>query len=442
MLDINVLRQEPEKVKKAVAAKSADPKLVDAFLVLDEKWRAATGALDELRARQNKLSKERNVEAARENKERVKAKEQEVEALEKEREAVLYQIPNLPSEDTPAGKDESGNKILRKWGELPEFDFEPKDHAELGERLGIIDIESASKVSGTRFGYLKGTAAILEFALVQFALDVLTDEKILKKLADKVKKGYSAKPFVPVVPPVMIRPEVLRKMARLDPKEERYYIPSDDLYLAGSAEHALGPLHMDEVIPEEQLPIRYVGFSTSFRREAGSYGRDTRGILRVHQFDKVEMESFTLPEDSLAEQEFIVSIQEYLMQQLLIPHQVVLMCTGDMGGPDVRQIDIEAWMPGQMNEDGSRGRYRETHTSDFMGDYQARRLNTRFRRSDIGNQISEVRHQRSEYAHMNDATAFAVGRTIIAIMENNQTEEGRIEIPKILYSYGAPKVIG
>jgi seryl-tRNA synthetase len=218
----------------------------------------------------------------------------------------------------------------------------------------------------------------------------------------------------------MIRPDVFKRMARLDPgqEEERYYLPKDDLYLIGSAEHTLGPLHMDETLKEEELPVRYIGFSPAFRRESGSYGKDVKGILRVHQFDKLEMESFTTPENSRKEQDFIVSVQEYLVQSLEIPYQVVSVCTGDMGGPDARQIDIECWMPGQ-------GRYRETHTSDLMTDYQSRRLATKVKR----------KNGKTELVHMNDATAFAIGRILIAIIENNQTAEGKIRIPKVLQKY-------
>ena len=209
---------------------------------------------------------------------------------------LMLKVPSVPSPDTPLGKDESENKAIRRHGTPKEFDFEPKDHLSLGEALGIIDTERAVKISGTRFSYLKGEAALLEFALVQHTLGILTNPETVKSIADSVRPGYAPQPFIPVVPPVMIRPEVFQRMARLEPKEERYYIPSDDIYLVGSAEHTLGPLHMDEIIPEENLPIRYLGFSTAFRREAGSYGKDMKGILRVHQFDKLEMESFVVSE--------------------------------------------------------------------------------------------------------------------------------------------------
>ena len=313
---------------------------------------------------------------------------------------------------------------MRKWGSVPKFTFTVKDHVQLGHDLDLIDNETASNISGARFTYLKNELALLQFALIQHAFFVLTSEKLLKKIADSVKKGFNAKPFSPMIVPVMIKPDVFGKMARLEPKEERYYIPSDDVYLVGSAEHTLGPMHMDKIILEQDLPLRYVGYSTAFRREAGSYGKDTKGILRMHQFDKIEMESFSKPEDSILEQNFFVAIQEYLIKSLEIPYQVVMICTGDMGGPDARQIDIECWMPGQ-------NKYRETHTSDLMTDYQARRLNTRLKRKD--NKI--------EFVHMNDATVFAIGRTLIAILENYQQKDGSIKIPKVLQKYTGFKVI-
>ncbi|MBI2888828.1 MAG: serine--tRNA ligase [Candidatus Liptonbacteria bacterium] len=425
-MDINFLRNEPERVKKGIAAKNADQGLVDRFLALDAEWRSITAELDGLRADQKKLSKERNREQGAKNKESIKKLEAAVRELEGKREDVWMHIPNLSSEDTPVGKDETGNLVIKKIGETNKFGFTPKDYMELGAVLDLIDTETAAKVSGARFGYLKNEAALLEFALIQFGLSILTDEKILRIVADGVQKGYSAKPFVPVVPPVMIRPDVMQKMARLEPKEERYHIASDDLYLAGSAEHTMGPMHMDESIKESDLPLRYAGFSTSFRREAGSYGKDTRGIFRVHQFDKLEMESFTSPENGITEQNFFVAIQEYLMQKLGLPYQVVICSTGDQGDPDFRHIDIETWMPGQ-------NKYRETHSADYMTDYQARRLGTKIKRS--------AKDVKSEYAHMNDATVFAIGRTVIAIMENYQTKDGKVMIPEVLQKYVGKEII-
>lgn len=425
MLDIKLLREEPEKVKKGIAAKNADPKIVDEFLILDGKWRELTATLDEKRAEQKKLSEARKVEEAKKNKEAIKGADQKLAEIGKARDEVWQKIPNLASEDTPVGKNEEGNKVIRQNGNPPVFDFKPEDHLKLGEKLGLIDVQTAAKVSGARFGYLKGEAVLLEFALIQYALATLTDSKILEPIADGVRLGYNSKPFTPVVPPVMIRPEVFQKMARLEPKEERYRFADDDLYLIGSAEHTLGPLHMDEIIPEEQLPIRYAGFSTAFRREAGSYGKDLHGILRVHQFDKLEMESFTVAEYSVVEQDFFVSIQENLVRALGLPYRVVQICTGDMGGPDYRQIDIETWMPGQ-------GKYRETHTADLMTDYQSRRLGTRVKR----------KNGKTEFVHMNDATCFAIGRMLIAILENYQTKDGKVGVPEVLQKYIGKKVIG
>ncbi|MFA5386664.1 MAG: serine--tRNA ligase [Candidatus Paceibacterota bacterium] len=417
MLDINLIRQNPEKVKKGIASKNVDPKLVDDFLVVDEKWRNQKQLIDEKRSQQKNFGKD-NLEEAKKLKIEIKDLEVRVNELEKEREVILYQLPNIPTDDVPIGKDASENVVIKQVGEKPKFDFVPQDYLTVAEKLDLIDIERASKVSGSRFGYIKGGLALLEFALIQFVLSALVDQEKLKEIIKANNLNISSRPFIPIVPPVFIKPDVFQKMARLEPKEERYYIPSDDLYLVGSAEHTLGSMHLDETFKEDQLPLRYIGFSTSFRREAGSYGQDTKGILRVHQFDKLEMESFTVPEDSIKEQDFLVAIESYIVEALKLPFQVVKICTGDMGGPDTRQIDIETWMPGQ-------NKYRETHTSDLMTDYQARRLNTRVKRQD----------GKIEFVHMNDATALAVGRILIAIIENYQTKDGTIKVPEALQKY-------
>lgn len=420
MLDIKFIRQNSEVVREAIKNKKSDLDL-DKLLVVDERRRHLMVEAESLKAEQNKRSKGPqspvDLEELKAMKEKIRLIGDELKNVEEEFDSLMSRVPNIPSEDTPVGPDESGNKVLREWGKPKSFDFEPKEHWELGEKLGVIDNERASRVSGARFTYLKGPLALMQFALIQHALSVFTDEKTLKKIIKQAGLDLKSKPFVPVIPPVMIRPEVMQKMARLEPKEERYHMPADDLYLVGSAEHTLGPMHMGETFKEEELPIRYIGYSTAFRREAGSYGKDMKGILRLHQFDKLEMESFSLPEDSIKEQDLFVAIQEYLVQSLNIPYRVMAICTGDMGGPDARQIDIEMWMPGQ-------NRYRETHTADLMTDYQARRLGTKVKREGG-----------SEFVHMNDATAIAVGRTIIAIMENYQTKKGTIEVPKVLRKY-------
>lgn len=427
MLDVNKIRTSPEEVKKGITSKKSDPNLVDKFLEADEKWRALTTKFDETRSEQKKLGEAKKVDEAKKLKEELKKIEAELAETEKVRTDILYKIPNLPFDDVPVGKDENENVVIRTWGEIPKFSFKPKDHMELGEALDIIDTKTASKVVGSRFNYLKGQLAMMEFAIVQYVFSLLSNKDFMKKMAEKISPDFPANPFIPVVPPVMINPETFTRMARLDPgqEEERFHLPKDNLYLVGSAEHTLGPLHMDETIPEAKLPIRYVGFSTAFRREAGSYGKDVQGILRVHQFDKIEIESFTLPEFSRMEQDLIVSIQEYLLQILELPYRVISVCTGDMGGPDARQIDMETWMPGQ-------DKYRETHTSDLMTDYQSRRLKTRIKRN----------NGETELAHMNDATVFAIGRILIAIIENYQTEKGTIRVPKVLQPYLGSAEIG
>ncbi len=424
MLDIKFIRENKEAVKANAKNRGVDVD-IDKILYLDEKRRQIIVQVEALRANQNKVSdeiaKEKNpetrqmkIDEMKKVKEELAGLEPDLKKTEEEYANLLTMIPNMAMPDVPTGKDENENIPLRQVGKLPEFDFKPKEHWEIGEELDIIDTRRAAKVSGARFGYLKGELALMEFALIQLVFSVVTDESILKKIIKSAKLDIEPKPFIPVVPPVLIKTEPFRRMARLEPKEERYYIPEDDLYLIGSAEHTLGALHMDEIFKEADLPVRYIGFSTAFRREAGSYAKDLKGILRVHQFDKAEMESFCLPEKSVQEQNLFVAIQEYLMQLLKIPYQVVMICTGDMGAPDARQIDIEAWLPGQ-------NRYRETHTADLTTDYQSSNLNTKVKRQD----------GRIEFVHMNDATAFA-GRTLIAIMEHYQQKDGSVEIPKVL----------
>lgn len=434
MLDIKFVRENIEKVKTGIAKKGADPALVDEAVELDGKRRRLLTQLEDFQNKLNVKSKEiaeyhsqqkvdaiNDATALSDQIKQIKPKLEDVNISYLE---IMDKLPNLPSEDTPNGKDESENKVIRSHGDKPKID-QPKEHWQIGEELGIIDIARATKVSGPRFGYIKGELALLQFALIQFTYSVITNEEILKKIAKDAKLDVSTKPFISIIPPVFIKPPVFAKMARLEPKEERYYIPSDDLFLIGSAEHTLGSMHMDETFDEKDLPLRYAGYSTSFRREAGSYGKDMKGMLRVHQFDKLEMESFTVPENSIKEQNFIVAIQEYLMQQIEVPYQVVQICTGDMGGPDARQIDIESWLPGQ-------DKYRETHTSDLMTDYQARRLNTRVKRKD----------GKTEFVHMNDATAFAMGRALIAITENYQQKDGTINVPEVLKKWTGFSKIG
>ena len=426
MLDIQWVRNNPQKVKDAVRNKNVTVD-VDELLAVDEKRRVLLAQVELLRAKKNEINTSiqkapdqatrlRVIEEGKSIKETLEKHEAELKTYEERFLEYMYLLPNIPSKDTPVGKDESGNVVLRQVGKKPTFDFEPKEHFLLGEALDLIDSERAVKVSGSRFVYLKGDLVMLEWAMMMFAFRTLTDGTLLKTIAREKNLSVSTKPFVPVFPPMMIRPDMHRRMGRLDP-EEMYLLERDNLTLIGSAEHTLGAMYADEILHEEELPIRMVGFSAAFRREAGSYGKDMKGILRLHQFNKLEMETFTAPEYSGAEQDFIVAIQEYLMKALEIPYQVLSVCTGDMGKPDYRQIDIEAWMPGQNT-------YRETHTSDLIGDFQARRLNTRIRRQSGA----------LEFAHMNDATAFSE-RPRIAILENFQQKDGSVLIPKVLQSY-------
>jgi len=415
MLDLQFIRDNTDIVRAALKNKNREDVDLDRVLVLADERKLAAGSISDINKKRNDAQAARDAEAGKRLKDELKAAEDKYQAIEKELVALLIKIPNIPSADTPIGPDESSNVVLRQWGEKPNFTFAPKAHWDIGKELGIIDNEKASEVSGARFTYLKGNLAMMQFALIQLAMNALTSREILEKIVQGAGLTLDTKPFIPVIPPVMMRSQVMNRMARLDPIDERYYYEKDDLVFVGSAEHTMGPLHMDETIPEERLPIRYVGYSTAFRREAGSAGKDTRGILRQHQFDKIEMETFCLPEHSYAEQDFLVAIQEYLVRELKIPYQVLICSTGDQGDADHRHIDVEMWMPGQ-------GTYRETHSADLMQGFQARRLNTKVKRAD----------GTTEPVHMNDATAFAIGRTLIAILENYQNEDGTVTIPEVL----------
>ena len=406
MIDLKDLLKNPEKYKKNMIERNLDSSLIDEIIELKKRINSLIKERDDIRALVNKFSKtkpdEKIIQDLKIKKEKLKKIEAEIDDLEGKLNEKLSLVPNLKSPDVPLGKDEKDNVVLRTWGEIPRFDFEPKDHVELGKIYDLIDTERAGKVAGSRFYYLKNEAVLLEFALINFAYDLL------------LKEG-----FIPIIPPVFIKEKHYRGMGRLNAlqKDERYYLPQDDLYLVGSAEHTIGPYFADEILNEKDLPIRFLGFSTCFRREAGSYGKDVRGIFRTHQFDKVEMFSFTLPEKSEEEHEFLLSLQEKIMQELRLPYRVVLICSGDMGFTDYKQYDLETWFPGQ-------NKYRETHSCSNTTDFQARGINARFRR----------KNGKIEYLHMLNATAIAIGRTIIAILENYQRKD-YIEIPEVLRKY-------
>lgn len=409
MLDINFIRDNPEEVKKKIALKKAPAQLVDDFLWQDARWRALTAGADALRADQKKAGAERNVETAKRLKIELQKLEAELNAVERERLALLTKMPNMPSNDAPEGESEKDNVVLREAGKKTEFDFMPLDYLTIAERLDLIDMERAAKVSGSRFAYLKNEAVRLEFALAQYVLDALVPEG-----------------FVPVIPPVLVNEQMMRGMGYVDRGEdfdETYYLEKDKQYLVGTAEQSIGPMHMGEIFSAVELPKRYAAFSTAFRREAGSYGKDTKGLFRVHQFDKLEMFSFVRPEDSKKEHEFLLAMEEKLMQNLGIPYRVLRICTADLGAPAAAKYDIEAWLPGQ---NGGAGEYRETHSASNTTDFQARRLAIRYRTDE---------HGKPEFVHMLNGTAFAVGRILIAIIENYQQKDGSVKIPGALQKY-------
>jgi len=433
MLDIHFIRENADIVKEAVLKKNADID-IDRLLTVDDERKSLLQQVEAKRAEQNRASfeisraegvqKQALIDAMQQLKAGMEEIKTAFDALDLEWTKLMLSVPNIPSPDTPVGKGEEDNVVVREWGEKPVFAFSPKPHWELGKDLNILDTEKAAEVSGARFNYIKGDLALLQNALFQHALSILTSEEALRALSKEAGLEINPKPFTLVIPPLMMRTEVMGRMARLHPMDERYVYEKDNMVFIGSAEHTLGPIHMDEIIEEERLPLRYVAYTPAFRREAGAAGKDTRGILRQHQFDKIEIESFVRPEDGYREQDFFVAIQEHLVRSLKLPYQLLAICTGDMGKPDQRQFDINTWMPGQQA-------YRETHTSDYMGGYQARRLNTRIRSSD-GNLT---------HVHMNDATAFAMGRILIAIMENYQREDGSITVPDVLLPYIGKDVI-
>ena len=417
MLDIKFIKENKDIVAAAIRNKNRSVDLEQLFVLYDKK-RELAQKIDEINRQRKEAAAARDAAKGTELKQQSEVIEKEYAGIEKDYVTLMLKVPNIPSLDTPIGPDESANKVIRSWGDKPDFAFKPKEHDELGEALGILDTQTAATVAGSRFSYLKGDLVLLQFALLQFCFEVLTNKERLQKIADKAGLAIAVTPFVPILPPVFVKPAVQNRMARFMTPEEHYMFPNDDLMLIGSAEHALGPMHMDSTLAEDKLPIRYVGYSSAFRREAGAHDKDTRGIIRQHQFDKLEMETFCLPENSVQEQDFLVAIQEHILQELRLPYQVVLVCTGDMGFPDYRQIDIETWMPGQ-------NKYRETHSADLIASFQPRRLNTRVKRSD----------GKVEPVHMNDATAVAFGRMLVAIIENFQRADGSIIVPEVLQKY-------
>ena len=426
MLDINYIRANRQKVEDAIHHKGYEIDL-GKILALDDERKNLSQKIDSLRQERNQISaKMKNGKPDQSLIERGKALKKDLSELEtklgnieKEYITQLKTVPNVPEDDVPVGLTEDDNEVAEVVGEPRKFDFTPKNHYEIGQIRDWIDKERAAKVTGARFAYIKGDMVKLQMAIINFVMDSLSDERVIKEIIkENGLDGISSKPFTLVLPPLMLRTEIYDAMDRLEPQEDRYKIEGEELWLQGSAEHVLGSMHAGEIFAEEELPVRYLGYATSFRQEAGTYGKDMEGIIRMHQFDKLEMESFSTKETSRKEHELFVAIQRWLLEQLLLPYRVIRKCTFDIGKPDARGIDMEVWLPGQ-------NKYRETHTADYMTDYQSRRLGTRVRREN-----GEV-----ELVHTNDATAFALGRIMIAVIENYQNEDATIRVPEVLRKY-------
>jgi seryl-tRNA synthetase len=410
MLDLREIRNDPEPVRAALRRRGADPALLDEALELDERRRAILPEVEEIRRLKNEASKRIGelqrqgedaaaaIEEVRGASAREKELEEELRSVEERRSAALLGLPNLPDESAPP-EDE----VLREVGNAGKAG---RDHLEL---LGdLVDLEAGARVSGSRFAYLKGPLVRLEFALVGWMLGYLED------------RGFTM-----VVPPVLVREEALFGTGMLpDTEQQLYRVPEDDLYLVGTSEVSLASLHAGEILAAEELPRRYAGFSTCFRREAGAAGKDTRGIFRVHQFDKVEMFTFVEPQASGEEHERLLSIQEEILQALALPYRVVNIAVDDLGASASKKYDLEAWLPGQE-------RYRELTSCSNTTDFQARRLEVRYRPEE-----GAVRH-----VHTLNGTAVAIGRTIIAIAENHQQDDGSVRVPAVLHPFGAPERI-
>ena len=400
MIDPNILKDNTEILEENIKRRKLDISLEE-LITLDELRRKGKNEADEIRSQQKKLSKEipslkgakkeEALEEARALSNSVKELTKKADDAEKNFYEKWVKIPNIVDKTSPDGSSEDDNKELRIIGDIPSI-TKPKNHLELGENLGIIDVEQAANVSGSRFSYLLGDAVLIEFNLVNWVISLLNN------------KG-----FTPVVPPVLVRENALYGTGFFpDDAEQVYSIPNDDLYLVGTSEVSLAAYHAESILEDDKLPLRYAGFSTCFRRESGTYGKDTSGIFRVHQFDKVEMFSFCSTEKSKEEHEFLLSIEEEIMQALELPYRVVDVCAGDLGASATKKYDIEAWIPSQQ-------KYREVTSCSNTTDYQSRRLNIRTKKD-----------KKSTFIHTLNGTALAVGRVLIALLENNQNEDGTV----------------
>lgn len=416
MIDVNTLREEPDLLKANLARRGVEID-VDRLVELDEAVRLVRRNAENARAEQRVLGKQiattsesgraEIIERAGLLADEYKRLSADADALQAEFDALWVTVPNLAHDSVPSGESDADNVEIKRWGSPRAFDFEVRDHQDIGEALGIIDIAAGAKLSGSRFAYLKGQAVLLELGLVRWAMELLSVEG-----------------FTPVIPPVLVREEALYGTGFFPgDREQVYSVGADDLFLVGTAEVPLAALHADEILTGE-LPIRYAGFSTCFRREAGTYGKDTRGIFRVHQFDKVEMFSFCHPDRSWEEHEFLFGMEEQIVQALELPYRVVNVAAGDLGSSAAKKYDIEAWIPSQQA-------YREITSCSNTTDYQARRLKIRTK-DDEGNRI----------IHTLNGTAVAVGRTILALIENHQQADGTVLLPEAIRPYVGFDVLG
>jgi seryl-tRNA synthetase len=403
MLDIKFVRENTELVKKGVAAKQYDEGVVDEALKLDLKRRGLIKEIEEIRAQRNVAASQKDIEKGKEIKEKLQKLEPELEKSEKEFLEVFQKIPNIPSEKSPIGKGEKENVEVRKWGEPTKFDFEALDHLELGKKLGILDFETGAKVAGSQFYFLYGDGARLELALAMYVFDKLS------------KEG-----FLPVITPDLAKSRYYLGTGYMPKGDEAqtYTIEGEDLGLIATAEVTLAGSHADEVIPEQALPLKYVGYSHCFRKEAGAYGKYSKGLYRVHQFSKTEMFIYCKPEDSDKLHESILRMEEEIYQELELPYRVLEMCTGDLGAMAARKFDVEVWMPG-------RGDYGEVTSASNCTDYQARNLNIKYKK----------KSGETEYVHMLNGTAIVMSRVPVAILENYQQKDGSVVVPKVLQKW-------
>lgn len=430
MIDIQLLRDNPDLVKQKSLEKQKD---IDthALVEMDQANRNLLQQIEELRQQRNKISDQMKdgkpeqalIDQGKQIKVELAEREELLKKCEAEFDELFRQIPNLALDEVPKGQTEEDNVVEKEVGEKPVFDFQPKTHWDIAEKRDLFDKERAVKIAGSRFVYLKGGLVKLQFAIMQYVMDTLTNEDVLKEIINANGLHISSKVFTPVLPPAMLRTEPYVASARLDAAEITYKLEGDDLWLNASAEHTMCTMYWNEILPFDQLPIRYIAYSPSFRREAGTYGKDTEGIIRLHQFDKLEMEIFSSAETGLDEHKFAVAIQEYLVQSLGLHYRFIRKSTADIGKPNASGVDIDCWFPGQE-------RFIETHTADYMTDYQARDLKIRTKIGDA-----------NEFVHTNDATAFALSRILAAIIENYQNEDMTIRVPEVLQKYMGGRII-